>query len=32
LNKTQAEIAQASARYDYQTRMSALRYQTGSLK
>jgi outer membrane protein len=32
LNKTQAEIAQASARYDYQARMSALRYQTGSLK
>jgi outer membrane protein len=32
LNKTQAEIAQASARYDYQTRMSVLRYQTGSLK
>jgi outer membrane protein len=32
LNKTRAEIEQASARYDYQARMSALRYQTGDLK
>jgi outer membrane protein len=32
LNKTRAEIEQASARYDYQARMAALRYQTGSLK
>jgi len=32
LNQTQAEIAQASARYEYQAQMSALRYQTGSLK
>jgi outer membrane protein len=32
LNKTRAELEQASARYDYQTRMAALRYQTGSLK
>ena len=32
LNKTRAEIEQASARYDYQTRMSALRYQLGALK
>ena len=29
LNKTRAEIEQASARYDYQTRSAALRYQTG---
>ncbi|HET6957259.1 MAG TPA: TolC family protein [Vicinamibacterales bacterium] len=32
LNKTRAEIEQASARYDYQARMAALRYQTGDLK
>jgi outer membrane protein len=32
LNKTQAEIDQASARYDYQTRLAALRFQTGALK
>ena len=32
LNKTRAEIEQASARYDYQARMSSLRYQLGALK
>jgi len=32
LNKTRAEIEQASARYDYQARIAALRYQTGALK
>jgi outer membrane protein len=32
LNKTSAEIAQATARYEYQTRTSALRYQTGDLR
>lgn len=32
LNKTRAEIEQASARYDYQARMASLRYQLGSLK
>ena len=32
LNKTRAEIEQASARYDYQARIAALRYQTGGLK
>lgn len=32
LNKTRAEIEQASARYDYQARVAALRYQTGALK
>ena len=32
LNKTRAEIEQASARYDYQARMAALRYQVGTLK
>ncbi len=32
LNKTRAELEQASARYDYQARMAALRYQTGSLR
>jgi outer membrane protein len=32
LNKTRAEIEQATARYDYQARMAALRYQTGALK
>jgi len=32
LNQTTAQIGQATARYDYQTRMIALRYQTGDLK
>jgi len=32
LNKTRAEIEQATARYDYQARTAALRYQTGALK
>lgn len=32
LNKTRAEIEQASARYDYQVRMASLRYQLGELK
>ena len=32
LNETSAEIAQAAARYEYQARTSALRYQTGDLK
>ena len=32
LNKTRAEIEQASARYDYQARIAALRYQTGALR
>jgi outer membrane protein len=32
LNKTRAEIAQASARYDYESQMAALRFQMGSLK
>jgi len=32
LNKTRAEIEQASARYDYQAHMAALRYQTGELR
>jgi outer membrane protein len=32
LAKTAAEIGQASARYDYQARIAALRYQTGKLK
>jgi outer membrane protein len=32
LNKTTAEIGQATARYDYQTRAIALRYQTGDLR
>jgi outer membrane protein len=31
LNKTRAQIEQASARYDYQARTSALRYQLGRL-
>jgi outer membrane protein len=31
LNKTRAEIEQASARYDYQARSAALRYQLGRL-
>ncbi len=32
LNKTKAEIEQASARYDYEAQSAALRYQTGQLK
>jgi outer membrane protein len=32
LNKTRAEIEQASARYDYQTRTAVLKYQTGALQ
>jgi outer membrane protein len=32
LNKTRAEIEQASARYDYQALVTALRYQIGTLK
>jgi outer membrane protein len=32
LNKTQAEIEQATARYEYQARSAALRYETGALK
>jgi outer membrane protein len=32
LNKTSAEIAQSSARYDYRGRLAALRYTTGTLK
>jgi outer membrane protein len=32
LNKTRAELEQASARYDYLARMAALRYQTGTLR
>jgi outer membrane protein len=32
LNETEAEIAQATARYDYQTKVSALRFQTGELR
>ena len=32
LNKTEAEIAAATARYDYQARLAALRFQTGALK
>jgi outer membrane protein len=32
LNKTSAEIAQATARYDYQARTATLRFQTGELK
>jgi outer membrane protein len=31
LNATQAEIAQASAKYDYQAQLSALNYQVGQL-
>lgn len=31
LNKTSAEIAQSSARYEYQAQLSGLRYQTGGL-
>lgn len=32
LNKTEAEIAEATARYDFQVRAAALRFQTGALK
>jgi multidrug efflux pump subunit AcrB len=32
LNKTRAEIEQASARYDYQALVTALRYQMGTLR
>jgi outer membrane protein len=32
LNKTEAEIAAASARYDYQAKSSSLRFQTGALR
>ena len=32
LNKTGAEIAQATARYEYQARTASLRYQTGDLR
>jgi len=32
LNKTSAEIAQSTARYEYQARVSALRFQTGELR
>jgi outer membrane protein len=32
LNKTEAEIADATARYDYQAKTAALRFQTGSLR
>jgi outer membrane protein len=32
LYKTSAEIAQSTARYDYQARVAALRYQTGELR
>jgi len=32
LNATEAEIAQATARYDYQAKLSALRFQTGQLR
>jgi len=32
LNKTSAEIAQSTARYEYQARVAALRYQTGDLR
>jgi outer membrane protein len=32
LNKTRAEIEQASARYDYQALLTALRYQIGTLR
>ena len=31
LNQTQAQIEQASAKYDYETRISALNFETGSL-
>lgn len=32
LNQTQAEIAQASARYDYQTALAALAFQSGQIR
>jgi hypothetical protein len=32
LNKTSAEIAQSTSRYEYQARLAALRYQTGELR
>jgi outer membrane protein len=32
LNKTRAEIEEAAARYEYQVRAAALRYQTGELR
>jgi outer membrane protein len=32
LNKTEAEIAEASARYDYQARVATLRFHTGALR
>jgi outer membrane protein len=32
LNETSAEIAQASAKYDYQTQISVLNYQVGALR
>lgn len=32
LNETQAEIAQASARFDYQASTAAVKYETGSLR
>jgi outer membrane protein len=32
LSKTQAEIAQASARFEYQTRTAVLKYQTGAIR
>lgn len=32
LNKTEAEISVATARYDYQARLAALRFQAGALK
>lgn len=32
LSKTQAEIAKASARFEYQTRTAVLKYQTGALR
>ena len=32
LNQTEAQIAVATARYDYQARSAALKFQTGSLR
>jgi outer membrane protein len=32
LNKTQADIEQTTAKYDYQSRIAALRFQMGTLK
>jgi outer membrane protein len=32
LNETEAEIAQATARYEYQSRIAALKFQTGQLR